>query len=96
MNVRTKPAKPGTCLAEGCKSQASGSRVWRPDPGAKGAGNNNPDGIESADGLCKKHRAARDIEMRGRASRGEVARVLRLADYERVPGTRAGSVWRRA
>lgn len=81
--IRTKQAKPGTCLAEGCKAQASGDQVLRP-------------GCESADALCKKHRAAREIEMREREARGEVARVFNLADYERDPDTRAGSVWRRA
>jgi hypothetical protein len=79
--LRTKPAKPGTCLIEGCRASASGDQVIRR-------------GCESADALCRKHRAAREIEMRERTARGEVAQVLRMADYHRDPDTRAGSVWK--
>jgi hypothetical protein len=93
--LRLKPAKPGTCLAEGCGKKASGDRVWRPDPGAPGADDPNPSGVESADALCKKHRAAREIEMREREARGETAKVINLGDYQRDPDTRAGSVWKK-
>lgn len=85
--LRTKPAELGTCLGYACKAQGSGIVSEWIDPATGQV-------LTRQDSLCKKHRAAREIELHERNARGEVAQVIRLDDYARDPDTRAGSVWR--
>lgn len=83
LRTRRKPAEAGTCHAVKCQHTVDGVELLDSVGQLPGA-------------FCKKHRLVRDTEIRERNARSETAPVLVLADYERDPDTRAGSVWKRA